>query len=99
MQCNAMQCNAWRAGQGFLIFGHKPEVAIQSVRLGGIVMDSCTSGCHGVVDTGDNLQKRKLDIMTTTTAPAPSKRKSKIIHSPAKANIVTLIQMYPILDQ
>jgi len=28
------------------------QVAIRSVRLGGIVMDSCSGGCHGVVDTG-----------------------------------------------
>jgi len=28
------------------------QVAINSVRVGGVVMDSCASGCHGVVDTG-----------------------------------------------
>jgi len=28
------------------------QVAISAVRVGGVVVDSCQSGCHGIVDTG-----------------------------------------------
>lgn len=52
------------------------QVAIQAVRVGGVIIDTCSRGCHGVVDTGASRlgvqESGLLKLKTALAAASPS---------------------------
>jgi len=51
------------------------QVAIQAVRVGGVVVDACEGGCHGIVDTSASrlgVQYSRLPKVRAALASAPT---------------------------
>jgi len=53
------------------------QVAISAVRLGGVVVDTCQSGCHGVVDTGAS----RLGVQASSLAMLRASLSSRLVLS------------------